>query len=138
MNEALELAMAKEIVDSKESGLKSHVAATAKNFSGGQKQRLSIARTLVRRPDVLILDDSSSALDYITDAKLRQNIRKLPSSNIIVSQRVASVRNADKILVLDDGIVVGLGKHDVLLDTCKVYEEICLSQLSVEEARIHE
>ena len=100
------------------------------NFSGGQRQRLTIARALVRKPAVLILDDSASALDFATDAALRKALRVLPFSpvTLIVSQRVASVRFADRILVLDDGELVGSGVHEELLENCPVYREICEAQ----------
>ena len=105
------------------------------NLSGGQKQRLTIARALVSDSDILIMDDSSSALDYATDAKLRHTIKTLGGKKtvFIVSQRTSSIKDADKILVLDDGKLVGLGSHKELLDTCKEYQEICYSQLSKEE-----
>ena len=106
------------------------------NFSGGQRQRLTIARALVRRPAVLILDDSASALDYATDANLRIAIRNMknPPTTFIVSQRAASVRYADRILVLDDGLLVGTGTHDELLKTCAVYQEVYYSQFPKEAA----
>ena len=99
-------------------------------LSGGQKQRLTIARALVRRPEILIMDDSASALDYATDAALRKAIREelKDMTLFIVSQRAASVRNADKIVVLDDGVIVGMGTHDTLIDSCEVYREIYESQ----------
>jgi ABC-type multidrug transport system fused ATPase/permease subunit len=109
-------------------GLDALVQQGGKNFSGGQKQRLTIARALVRNPDILILDDSSSALDYATDAELRAEIRKLPMTVFIVSQRASSVRDADKILVLDDGKLVGKGTHEQLMQDCQVYQEIYYSQ----------
>lgn len=101
-----------------------------RNFSGGQKQRMTIARALVRRPEILIMDDSASALDYATDAALRKAIREelKDMTLFIVSQRAASVRNADKIVVLDDGVIVGMGTHDTLIDSCEVYREIYESQ----------
>ena len=104
------------------------------NFSGGQRQRLTIARALVRKPKILILDDSASALDYATDAKLRMAIRAMeqPPTTFIVSQRAASVRFADEILVLDDGCMVGWGTHDELLKSCPVYQEIYYSQFPKE------
>ncbi len=110
------------------------VAAGGKNFSGGQRQRLTIARAFVGKPDILILDDSASALDFATDAALRAAIRRdtgMPP--FLVSQRAATVKNADCILVLDDGRMVGKGTHQELLKTCEVYREICLSQFSKEE-----
>ena len=127
---ALRIAQAEEIVKNKSGGLDEPVEQEGRNFSGGQKQRLAIARALVRRPEILILDDSASALDYATDAKLREAIRtELKGMTLfIVSQRAASVRNADKIVVLEDGAVVGLGKHEQLLDSCEVYREIYESQ----------
>ena len=101
-----------------------------RNLSGGQRQRLTIARALVRKPEILILDDSASALDYATDAALRQAIRRLPGgvTVFLVSQRAASLQNADQILVLDDGELVGAGTHDTLLQSCAVYREIYESQ----------
>ena len=107
-----------------------------RNFSGGQRQRLTIARALVRNPEILILDDSASALDFATDAKLRQAIRQLPGQPtvFIVSQRTASIRHADKILVLDDGVAVGLGTHAELMDNCEVYREIYDSQFKKDGA----
>lgn len=134
---ALEIAQAKEIIDSKEGGLNAWVAQGGKNFSGGQRQRLTIARALVGNPEILILDDSASALDFATDAKLRQAIAEKTSGITVfmVSQRVFSIRNADRILVLDDGKLAGIGTHDQLLQTCPVYREICLSQLSEEEVK---
>ena len=106
------------------------VAQNGKNFSGGQKQRLTIARALVRQPEILILDDSASALDYATDAKLRQAIRQIEkeTTTFIVSQRASSIRHADLILVLDDGEIVGQGTHEELLADCEVYQEIYYSQ----------
>ena len=106
------------------------------NFSGGQRQRLTIARALVRNPKILILDDSASALDYATDAGLRTAIRRMPQppTTFIVSQRAASVRYADVILVLDDGALVGTGTHDELLEQCAVYQEIYYSQFPKEAA----
>jgi len=105
------------------------------NVSGGQKQRLSIARALLRAPEILIFDDTFSALDYKTDKKLRKAIsQKLKDSTcLIVAQRIGTIKNADKIIVLEDGEIEGMGKHDELLKTCKVYQEIALSQLSKEE-----
>lgn len=132
--EALETAQAAEVVQGKENGLDAEVAQSGKNFSGGQKQRLTIARALVRKPEILILDDSASALDYATDAALRKAIRDMKNSPtvFIVSQRAASILYADKIIVLDDGKVVGIGKHNELLENCPVYQEIYYSQFPKE------
>ena len=132
MWEALENAQAKEFVEKKEGKLQSPVAQGGKNLSGGQRQRLTIARALIRKPEILILDDSASALDFATDAKLRQAIRKMADTMtiFIVSQRTSSIRYADQILVLDEGRLVGVGTHDSLLETCQVYQEIYYSQYS--------
>ena len=127
---ALELAQASEVVDGKPGKLDATVAQNGKNFSGGQRQRLTIARALVRKPEILILDDSASALDYATDAKLRAAIRTLEdkTTTFIVSQRASTIRHADKIIVLDDGEIAGMGTHDELLKDCTVYQEIYYSQ----------
>ena len=134
--EALDVAQAREVVKSKEGELDAAVVQGGSNFSGGQRQRLTIARALVRKPSILILDDSASALDYATDARLRMAIREMknPPTTFIVSQRAASVRYADTILVLDDGVLVGKGTHDELLENCEVYQEIFYSQFSEEVA----
>lgn len=127
---ALEIAQAKEFVDKKEGGLDFLVEQGGKNLSGGQRQRLTIARAIVKKPDILILDDSASALDFATDAKLRMAIRDMENraTVFIVSQRAASIMYADKIIVLDDGQVVGMGTHEELLAGCEVYQEIYYSQ----------
>lgn len=127
---ALEAAQAKKFVAEKEGGLDAPVAQDGKNFSGGQRQRLTIARALVRKAKILILDDSASALDYATEAALRAALRKLPEQPtiFIISQRTASIRHADRILVLEEGQAVGLGTHDELLNDCPVYREIYDSQ----------
>ncbi len=127
---ALEAAQAKSFIEEKEGGLDAPVAQGGKNFSGGQRQRLTIARALVRRAEILILDDSSSALDYATDAALRAAIARLPEHPTVIqiSQRTASIRHADRILVLEEGTPVGIGTHDELLLTCEVYREIYESQ----------
>ena len=106
------------------------------NFSGGQRQRLTIARALVRKPEILILDDSASALDYATDAKLRHSLKELDyhPTVFIVSQRTSSIRNADKIIVLDHGAVAGIGTHEQLLESCPLYREIHYSQYEKKEA----
>lgn len=131
---ALEIAQAKDFIEAKQGGLDETVAQGGRNFSGGQRQRLTIARALVRDPEILILDDSASALDMATDAKLRKAIAQSGGSRatVIVSQRAAAVKNADIIMVLDDGECVGLGRHDELLQSCEVYKEICHSQLGAE------
>lgn len=130
MWKALEVAQAEEFVKKKENGLDAKVEQGGRNFSGGQRQRLTIARALVKKPEILILDDSSSALDYATDAALRMGLRKsFPETTIfIVSQRAASILHADQILVLDDGKMVGKGTHEELLKSCEVYREIYESQ----------
>ena len=132
---ALETAQAKEFITAKPKGLEEPVAQGGRNFSGGQRQRLTIARALVRDPEILILDDSASALDFATDLKLRTAIQNLPGrpTVFVVSQRAASIRHADLILVLDDGEVVGAGTHDALLESCEVYREIYESQFKREE-----
>ncbi len=129
--QALETAQAKEFVEQKEAGLDTMIEQEGRNLSGGQRQRLSIARALVRKPEILILDDSSSALDYATDLKLRQAIKALPGDMtvFIVSQRASSLMHADQIIVLDDGDVVGLGTHEELLKTCATYQEIYYTQV---------
>ena len=133
---ALETAQAAQVVRDKEDGLESQVAQGGTNFSGGQRQRLTIARALVRKPKILILDDSASALDYATDAALRQAIRAMenPPTTFIVSQRASSVRFADLILVLEDGEMVDSGTHEELLERCAVYQEIYYSQFEKEAA----
>ena len=133
---ALETAQAREVVKDKAGELDAEVEQGGTNFSGGQRQRLCIARALVRRPAILILDDSASALDYATDANLRMAIRRMenPPTTFIVSQRAASVRYADRIIVLDDGQMVGIGTHDELLESCEVYQEIYYSQFPKEVA----
>ena len=132
--EALATAQAKEFVDGKEEGLEFQIAQDGKNLSGGQRQRLTIARALVRRPDILILDDSASALDFATDAKLRAAIRRMKGSPVvfIVSQRASSIMYADMILVLEDGELAGLGTHEELLRDCGIYQEIYYSQFPKE------
>ncbi len=134
MREALEVSQAWEFVRGREGGMGAKIAQNGKNLSGGQRQRLTIARALVRHPEILILDDSASALDYATDAKLRKAIREMdPSITVfIVSQRAASIQYADQIVVLDDGAVVGTGTHSELLENCEVYQEIYYSQFPKE------
>ncbi len=134
MWEAIHIAQAREVVESKKGMLDAEISQGGKNLSGGQKQRLTIARALVRKPEILILDDSASALDYATDAKLRQALRKVEqeTTTFIVSQRASSIRHADLILVLDDGKIVGQGTHEELLTGCEVYQEIYYSQYSAE------
>ena len=136
---ALEIAQARDFVDSKDEGLDLMIQQGGKNLSGGQKQRLTIARALVRNPEILILDDSASALDFATDAALRKAIRENTKDMTVflVSQRATTIKNADQILVLDDGNLVGRGTHKELLDTCEVYREICFSHLSEKEVREH-
>lgn len=134
MWDALRIAQAEEFVRSKNGGLDAEVAQEGRNFSGGQRQRLTIARALTRKPEILILDDSASALDYMTDANLRRAIRQADPEMtvVIVSQRTASVRFADRIIVLDDGHICGIGTHDHLLESCPVYKEIYDSQFKKE------
>lgn len=133
--EALDIAQAKNFVGNLPNQLDATIAEGGTNLSGGQKQRLSIARAIVRKPEILIFDDSFSALDYKTDKELRKQIatQLKGTTCIIVAQRIGTIRNADQILVLDDGQIVGHGKHEELLKTCSVYQEIALSQLSKEE-----
>lgn len=128
--EALETAKAADFVRGKPGGLDAPVSQNGRNLSGGQKQRLTIARALVTQPEILILDDSSSALDFATDAALRESLSELHGKTtiFIVSQRASSLRHADMIIVMDDGKIVGLGEHDELLSDCLVYREIYESQ----------
>lgn len=134
---ALAIAQAKDFVEEREGGLEAMIEQGGRNLSGGQRQRLTIARALVRDPQILILDDSASALDFATDARLRAAIRRETGGMtvFIVSQRASTIRRADKIVVLDDGRVAGVGRHDELFETCPVYREICLSQLSESEVK---
>ena len=122
-------------MNSKEQGLELMIEQGGKNLSGGQKQRLTIARALVRQPEILIMDDSASALDFATDAALRKAIKENTKDMTVflVSQRATTIKNADQILVMDDGKLAGVGNHKELLERCEVYREICLSQLSQEE-----
>ncbi len=133
--EALKIAQAADFVAEKPQGLDTMIHQGGSNLSGGQKQRLTIARALVKKPPILVLDDSSSALDYATEAKLRTAIRENTKGMtvFIVSQRASTVRYSDKIIVLDDGVMAGIGSHDELMKSCDVYKEICMSQLSAEE-----
>ncbi len=132
---ALETAQARAVVEGKDGGLDFMIEAGGRNLSGGQRQRLTIARALVRKPDILILDDSASALDFATDAALRQALRAMDGdvTVFIVSQRTSSIAHADKIVVLDDGEIVGVGTHDSLIETCEIYREIYDSQFKKEE-----
>lgn len=135
VKQAIETAQAKEFVDKTEGGVDAFVAQGGSNFSGGQKQRLSIARAICRHPEILIFDDSFSALDYKTDRVLRDTLRKTcaDATRFIVAQRIGTIRDADKIIVLDDGKIAGMGKHNELMETCEVYRQITYSQLSKEE-----
>ncbi len=135
IHEALDIAQASEFVNKLEKGIESPISQGGTNVSGGQKQRLSIARAVIKRPEIYIFDDSFSALDFKTDAALRKALREKTkgSTMLIVAQRISTIMNADKIVVLDDGNVVGIGTHQELLKTCDVYREIALSQLSKEE-----
>lgn len=136
MWQAIDTAQAREVVEGKEGGLDAEIAQGGKNLSGGQRQRLTIARALVRDPKILILDDSASALDYATDARLREALRRREgaSATFIVSQRASSIRHADKIIVLDDGEVAGIGTHSRLMESCQVYREIYFSQYPEERS----
>jgi ATP-binding cassette subfamily B multidrug efflux pump len=134
--QALDIAQARDFVETMPDGLDAHIAQGGTNVSGGQRQRLAIARALVKKPEVYLFDDSFSALDYSTDSRLRAALKLVTrdSSVIIVAQRVSTIRDADRIVVLDEGRVVGVGGHDDLMDTCETYREIVLSQLSAAEA----
>jgi ATP-binding cassette subfamily B protein len=134
--QALETAQAREFVEAMPGGLDEPIAQGGTNVSGGQRQRLAIARTLVHRPEIYLFDDSFSALDYATDARLRAALaeRITDATIVIVAQRVSTIRDADQIIVLDEGRVVGSGDHAGLMDTCPTYREIVLSQLTEQEA----
>ena len=140
LEKAIEISQAKEFVDEKENRLDYQIEQSGKNLSGGQRQRLTIARALVRNPEILILDDSASALDFATDAKLRKAIRQMDSHPVvfIVSQRASSIQYADQILVLDDGELVGIGTHAELLDSCEIYREIYESQFETKKKGVME
>lgn len=134
MWQAIDTAQAREVVEGKEGKLDAKIAQNGKNLSGGQRQRLTIARALVRKPEILILDDSASALDYATDAKLRLALKEVEkgTTTFIVSQRASTIRHADQIIVLDDGMIAGMGTHEQLLESCEVYQEIYYSQFERE------
>jgi ABC-type multidrug transport system fused ATPase/permease subunit len=136
--EALDIAQAREFVDKKDGGIDAIIEQGGRNLSGGQRQRLNIARAVIRKPEILILDDSSSALDYATDAKLRKSLKSISDNGnttvIIVAQRATAIMHADSIIVLDDGAVSGIGTHQELMETNEVYREIYTSQNSLEEA----
>ena len=135
MYEALDISQAREFVDTKQGGLEFQIEQGGRNLSGGQKQRMTIARALVRKPEILILDDSASALDFATDAALRKSIKEMKNQPtvFIVSQRAASIQYADQIIVLDDGAMAGIGTHEELLANCEVYRQIAKSQMSEKE-----
>ena len=135
VQKAIELAQASEFVEKLPEGIGAPITQGGANVSGGQKQRLSIARALARKPEILIFDDSFSALDYKTDAMLRKGLSEnlQGTTCMIVAQRIGTIRNADKIIVLDEGKAVGIGTHDELMQNCPVYQEIAMSQLSAEE-----
>ena len=135
IKKAVEIAQAEEFVEKMPEKYEAHVAQGGTNLSGGQKQRLAIARAIARNPEIYIFDDSFSALDYKTDYTLREELRNYTkdSTNIIVAQRIGTILNADKIIVLENGECVGMGTHKELLNNCKVYQEIAYSQLSKEE-----
>ena len=137
VDRAIQLAQASEFIEKLEDGKKHNIAQGGKNVSGGQKQRISIARALARNPEILVFDDSFSALDYRTDAALRKGLEENlgDTTRIIVAQRISTIRHADKILVLDGGKIVGNGKHEELMDSCEVYREIAMSQLSESELK---
>lgn len=135
LKNAIELSQAEEFVDKLPDGTEHMISQMGRNVSGGQKQRLSIARALSRKPEILVFDDSFSALDYKTDAKLREGLNEKlgDTTKIIVAQRISTIRHADKIIVLDRGEAVGMGTHEELMKNCDVYKEIALSQLSAAE-----
>ena len=135
IQKAIEVAQAKEFVEKMDGQYETHIASGGTNVSGGQKQRLAIARAIAREPEIYIFDDSFSALDYKTDSLLRKELKKYTkdATSLIVAQRIGTIMNSDKIIVLDEGTVVGQGKHKELLETCEVYKQIALSQLSKEE-----
>lgn len=135
MNDAIDTAQAREFVSTKPEGLGTEIAQGGSNVSGGQRQRLSIARALVKRAPIYVFDDDFSALDFKTDAALRRALKEKTgdSTLLIVTQRVSTVRNAEQIIVLDEGKIVGKGTHRELMETCEVYREIALSQLGMEE-----
>ena len=135
MERAAEIAQASEFISRKPDGFNEHLSEGGSNFSGGQKQLLAIARAIIRRPEIYIFDDSFSALDYQTDAKLRARLKKetTESTVLIVAQRVGTIMHADKIIVLNEGEVVGMGTHRELLEKCPIYYDIAASQLSKEE-----
>ncbi len=135
VKKAIEIAQATEFVDKTQGGINAYVAQGGSNFSGGQKQRLSIARAICRHPEILIFDDSFSALDYKTDRVLRDTLNKTcaDATRLIVAQRIGTIRDADKIIVLEDGKIAGMGRHEELMENCEVYRQIAYSQLSKEE-----
>ena len=135
MVDAVYTAQASEFVEKMQDGYNGYIAQNGSNLSGGQKQRLSIARAICRHPEILIFDDSFSALDYKTDRKLREALHKecKDATKIIVAQRIGTIRDADRIIVLEDGEIAGMGTHDELMNHCQVYQQIAYSQLSKEE-----
>ena len=138
MKEAAEIAQALEVIESKEKGYQNPIAQGGSNVSGGQKQRLSIARAIAKDPEILVFDDSFSALDFKTDKNLREALKEKTQDKtvIIVAQRINTILNADQIVVLDDGKVVGIGTHEELIKNNETYREIALSQLSEEELNV--
>jgi ATP-binding cassette subfamily B protein len=138
VQKAIEIAQAKEFVDEKDKGIQSEISQGGTNVSGGQKQRLSIARALTKKPQIFIFDDSFSALDFRTDAALRKALSNeiMDKIVLIVAQRISTIMNSENIIVLDEGRVVGMGTHQELLKDCDVYKQIALSQLSEEELAI--
>ena len=136
IKKAAEIGQAREFIEAKEGGYQSPVAAGGTNFSGGQRQRLTISRAVCRNPDIYIFDDSFSALDFKTDRILRQKLREHASGAtiIMIAQRIGTIKNADRIIVIENGKIVGNGKHDELMRECAVYRETALSQMSEQEA----
>lgn len=135
IQKALDIACGLDFVEKMPQKEQSFITQGGTNVSGGQKQRLSIARAIARNPEILVFDDSFSALDYRTDKKLRNNLKTKfkDSTKLIVAQRIGTIKDSDKIIVLSDGKIAGMGKHEELLESCEIYKEIALSQLSKEE-----